>query len=296
MPLPLSVVIPTRNRPQQLTDTLEALATQRLGETGPGQDFDVVVVDDGSSPAAGPSDRLDGRLQVQWLRQEGLGPAAARNRGIKAARGERIVLLGDDTRPADPSTLQCHLDAAKAAHGEGHVGVQGHIDWDPHQPVTPLMDFLAPAGPQFYFVGLQAGQPIPYSAVLGSNYSAPRSWFEAESFDTSFPAAALEDTELAFRFVRRGWQSVYAPKALCWHDHRYDEIGPFLGRQRRAGRAIRHAVRRHPSLLPKLLLEPLAMVPISCLRSLMSRSPQARRHQSWDLRCRLALARGFFGL
>lgn len=296
MPLPLSVVIPTRNRPKQLADTLDALASQRFGAADPGRGFDVVVVDDGSSPAAGPSNRLGDRLRVQWLRQEGLGPAAARNRGIAAARGERILLLGDDTRPADPSTLQEHVDAAHRAHPEGQAGVQGHIDWDPQQPVTPLMDFLAPAGPQFYFAGLSADQPIPYSAVLGSNYSAPRSWFEAEPFDTSFPAAALEDTELAFRFIRRGWQSVYAPQALCWHDHRYDDIGPFLSRQRRAGRAMRHAVRRHPSLLPKLLLEPLAMVPISGLRGLLSRSPESRRHRIWDLRCRLALGRGFFGL
>lgn len=293
MALPLSVIIPTRDRPVQLAATLDALAEQRLGSEAPGSGFEVLVVDDGSSPPAGPVLNHHSPLACRWLRQEGLGPATARNLGIRQAVGERILLLGDDTRPVEGS-LHRHLEVAEKAHAEGQIGVQGHIDWDPHQPITPLMRFLAPAGPQFYFAGLSDGDRLPYSAVLGSNYSAPRRWFIEEPFDETFPAAAMEDTELAYRFQRRGWSSIYTREALCWHDHRYDDLVPFLRRQRRAGRAARHAVGRHRALLFKLLLQPLLMAPWVALRRGLAPSRGARQRGRWDLRCRWAYLRGFF--
>ncbi len=289
----LSIVIPSRDRPLQLAATLDALANQSLGTGPPGEGFDVLVVDDGSSPALRPPAGLEGRLSCRWLRQDGQGPAAARNRGIAVATGQRILLLGDDTRPA-PEALQTHLlvsqQAAEPAAEE--VGVQGMIDWAPEKPITPLMDFLAPSGPQFYFTGLRDGEAVPYGAVLGSNYSAPRRWFVEEPFDEGFPAAALEDTELAYRFERRGWRSVFARRALCWHDHHYAELASFLQRQRRAGRAARYAIRRHPGLAWRVALQPLIMAPWVFCRRRWSADPQRRRHAAWEAACRWAFLRG----
>lgn len=294
MSLPLSIVIPTHHRPSQLAATLDALAEQCLAGEKPGTGFEVVIVDDGSCPPAELPSGATGVLSCRWLRQEKRGPATARNRGIAAATGERIVLLGDDTRPA-PGALESHLRAARRAHPQSEVGVQGRIDWDPAQPITPLMQFLAPSGPQFYFDGLEDGSTVPYSAVLGSNYSAPRQWFLEEPFDESFPTAAFEDTELAYRFELRGWPSIYASDAHCWHDHHYEDIGPFLKRQRRAGRAARHAVQRHAALLPKVVLQPALMAPWVFLRHTMSLDAGRRQRGRWDLRCRWHFLAGFLG-
>ena len=279
----LSIVIPTRDRPDRLTETLGAIETEITGSV-----VEVVVVDDGSAP--GSLDSLRQRpwsFPIRWLEQEGRGPATARNRGVATARGARVLFLGDDTRPA-PGCLDRHRGAAE--------GVQGHIDWDPDQPISPVMEFLAPAGPQFYFAGLSPGEPVPYTAVLGSNASFPRSWLIDEPYDEGFPAAALEDTEHAHRLTARGWRAFYEPQALCWHHHPYPGLAPFLARQRRAGRAARYALRRRPALAWRVALQPLLFTPLVVGRWLLARSPEIRRRQGWDLRCRSAFFRGLAGI
>lgn len=278
-PLPLSVVIPTRDRPAILARTLAALRA-RAGETA---GLDVVVVDDGSRAPLDVRPQGDtGSFELRVLRGDPAGPAAARNRGIAAARAERVLLLGDDTPPTD---------GCLARHAAASGGLQGRIDWHPALEITPLMRFLAPAGPQHWFVGLADDDELPFTALLGSNYSAPRAWFVTEPFDERFRHAAFEDTELAWRFRRRGFTSRYSAAALCWHEHVYAEIEPFLTRQAMAGNAARDAVRRHAALAWWALVLPLA---VDCARRVGwgALSPPSR---DWDRLCRRAYLRGFFG-
>ncbi|MEM9557126.1 MAG: glycosyltransferase [Acidobacteriota bacterium] len=285
----LGVVIPTRDRVDRLGETLRALdEAAAKGEAR----LEIIVIDDGSSAASrrALADLVAARaggVPLHVLEQPALGPATARNRGVAASRAARVLLLGDDTRPA-PGALAAHRAAAE---GQDRA-VQGHIDWDPSHEVTPLMDFLAPAGPQFYFRGLVDGGPVPFTAVLGSNLAAPRGWLLREPFDEGFPHAAVEDTEMAWRWRRRGWPVIYSRAAVCWHHHRYAELEPFLARQRRAGASIRHAVARHPRLAWPLVLQPLAATPVVALRHVLRGGD--RQHLRWDLACRRALFSGVF--
>ncbi len=283
----VSVVIPTRDRGAILSRTLDALELQTPA-SGP---FEVIVVDDGSrddTPVRLEA-RPDARFVLHSLRVEGKGggggPAKARNAGIALAAAERVLLLGDDTIPR-PDTVLRHREAAAGRD----VGVQGRIDWHPEEEITRVMRYLAPAGPQFYFVGLRAGAYIPYTGLLGSNFSAPRRWFLSEQFDERFPHAAFEDTELAFRWARLGWRSVYAPEAVCWHSHHYSSIEPFLARQNRAGAAARYAVRKHPTLVFRTVLQPLAVGIARAARARLR--GRMRLEDEWDLRTRVAFLRG----
>lgn len=286
--LALSVVIPTRDRRDHLAETLAALAAQ---EAAP---FEVIVAVDGpqaettemvrSRAASGdwPADRPLRVLELAWR-----GPAAARNAAIAVAAAPRTLLLGDDTPPA-PGTLARHLTA-----GGAELGVQGLIEWSPQRTISPVMRFLSPAGPQFYFVDLEPGRVIPPRAMLGSNLSAPTRWLRDEPFDERFTAAVFEDTELAMRWARHGWRVRYDPMALCWHDHEYPSIDAFLVRQRQAGSAARLAIRLHPRLLGSVVVLPALVGVRSALRVvggtlLGRRGPEDR----WDLRCRLAFFRG----
>jgi len=294
----LSIVIPTRDRAPILAATLEALARQRClvgrGAAGctPGIELEVIVADDGSTDETGKLlDALAARELPYKLRALSLpaaGPAAARNRGIAAARAPRVLLLGDDTLP-EPDTVAAHLEL-----GAGdELGVQGWIDWDPGLELTPVMRFLAPAGPQFYFAGLSDLEPVPYWSVLGSNLSAPTAWFRDEPFDEGFTHACFEDTELAWRWARRGRRVILARRARCLHRHLYREIEPFYQRQRRAGHAARRALLRHPAMawqvavLPAVVL--LRRLPGAALDRVRGRlAPE----QWWDLRCRVEMLRG----
>jgi GT2 family glycosyltransferase len=274
------VVIPSRDRPRQLAETVAAVLAQRGAET-----CELIVVDDGSSPA------LDNPQpeRVRLLRQTGRGPAAARNLALGTVRAPRVWLLGDDTPPA-PGALARHL----AVEASG-VAVQGRIDWHPGRPITALMEFLAPAGPQFYFASLRPGAAIPYTAMLGSNLSLPAEWLRQEPFDERFGGAAFEDTELAYRFARRGWRVVYDPGAQCWHDHPYHDIESFAARQRRAGAAARLAVRLHPRMAAATVLLPSLVMARTAARLVASRLGLAPRRQrdNWDWRCRAAFLSGF---
>src|SRR5262245_55484926 len=84
-----SVVIPTYNRAPLLASTLESVWRQRF------RDFEVIVVDDGSSDGT-QACLQDLDKKVRYLRQTNRGPGAARNIGIRQARGDYIGLLDSD--------------------------------------------------------------------------------------------------------------------------------------------------------------------------------------------------------
>ncbi len=89
----ISVVVATYNRRAVLARTLPTLFAQDLP---PGQ-YEVIVVVDGSTD--GTAEWLRGlrpRQAFRVLEQPNLGPAAARNAGLAAARGGLILFLDDD--------------------------------------------------------------------------------------------------------------------------------------------------------------------------------------------------------
>jgi serine acetyltransferase/GT2 family glycosyltransferase len=102
----LSVVMATYNRQMSLERLLGDLDRQRL----PPGTFEVVVVDDGSTPRA--STRLRDTphpYPLHLLEQANAGPAAARHRGVLAATGDLLVFLDDDMRVGE-TFLSAHLD------------------------------------------------------------------------------------------------------------------------------------------------------------------------------------------
>lgn len=83
----LSVIIPTHNRPQLLTASVQSALAQTF------QDLEVIVVDDASDEFPELPD--DPRLRVIHL-EESQGGAGARNVGTKSARGRWVTYLDDD--------------------------------------------------------------------------------------------------------------------------------------------------------------------------------------------------------
>jgi glycosyltransferase involved in cell wall biosynthesis len=282
----ISVVIPTRNRCDVLALTLRALDLQ---EEITGR-LEVVVVDDGSDDSTVKMLRnVNGSaFDLKTFALEHGGPARARNRGIAEASADRILLLGDDTIPV-PKALSCHIEAAAC----GDIGVLGMIEWDTEIGVTDVMRFLAPEGPQFWFKGLGDGSRVPWTSVVSANLSAPRWWFLEEPFDERFSEACFEDTEMAWRWAKRGWRVIFDPRALCRHRHHYGEIGTFLARQRRAGQWARIAAKRHPGPFLTSVAWPLAWIPVLAMRAgWRALCGGWRREDWWDLRCRFAFANG----
>jgi glycosyltransferase involved in cell wall biosynthesis len=84
-----SVVIPTYNRGELLRETLQSVLRQDC------DDFEVIVVDDGSTEDLSPF-ASEFRDRARFLRQDNAGPSAARNRGVAEANGEYVAFLDSD--------------------------------------------------------------------------------------------------------------------------------------------------------------------------------------------------------
>ena len=214
MPVEMSVVIPTYRRPTLLRRCLEALAEQDL----PAEQFEVVVVDDGSADAtAEVLAQVSGNV-VPLTQPANAGPAAARNRGIRTATG-RLVLFLDDDVVAAPDLLSTHL-ALHSSAVDPLLGILGRVDWHPSIEPTSFMRWLDRSGLQFaYDTWLSEGAvDPPYAAFYTANLSVPRELLLDEGgFDERFPYAAFEDMELAFRLTKRGFHLDYRAQARAFH-------------------------------------------------------------------------------
>lgn len=191
-----SVIVPTCDRPRELREALASLAGQTYGP------FEVVVVPDGQ---ADPADILaEAALALGGrplrLAEAGLrsGPAAARNRGLAAARGAVLFYLDDDDLFL-PHHLAAHMAAHAAAPEAGAVysdarrGLVGRdatgresVDWS----VPHARDFDADA--------LLVANFIP---VLCLSHRRER-LAQAGIFEEALPC--LEDWDFFIRLARLG--------------------------------------------------------------------------------------------
>ena len=119
----VSVVIPTRNRASQIEFCIDALTNQTL----PKDQFEVIVVDDGSSDDTASrllpyQQKIDLKIIKTGRSDEAFRAARARNLGADHARGEILVFIDSDI-VADPFLLAEHL---KSHHREKNISVIGY--------------------------------------------------------------------------------------------------------------------------------------------------------------------------
>lgn len=110
----ISVVIPTRNRPELLGQALHAIKKQSF------QNFEVIVIDDGSNNETKSKYNdlwvaFDKRFILHSLglnSTKGVGPSTARNAGVALAQGEAITFCDDD----DFWTASDHLESMASVY------------------------------------------------------------------------------------------------------------------------------------------------------------------------------------
>ncbi len=217
MTVPLSVVVPTYKRPHLLDRCLGALLAQEF----PAERFEIIVADDAGGDVSTwrvvqRRRRQTGRHpRIRYLRVLGRhGPAAARNRGWRAAAGDVIAFTDDDCVPAT-SWLREGLLALDG----GRAAVWGRI-------VVPL-----PADPTDFERDM-AG--LASAGFVTANCFCRRDVLAAiGGLDENFTAPWREDSDLYFSLLERSLDVAPAPRATVVHPLRPASWGASLRQQRK---------------------------------------------------------------
>ncbi|WP_317619555.1 glycosyltransferase family 2 protein [Ancylothrix sp. D3o] len=205
----ISVVIPTYNRKPILEKCLNALENQEYS-SGLIAGYEVVVVDDGSTDntLAWLKDNSADFPHVRTFLQDHQGPAAARNLGIKNAKGDTIIFIDSDL-VVTPSFLQSH--ATTLLQSEKSLGTNRLFTYG---RVINTANFENPTSEPFKVTDFSAA----YFAT--GNVAISRHWLEeAGLFDTRFQLYGWEDLELGVRLKSLGLKLIKCPEAVGYHWH-----------------------------------------------------------------------------
>jgi len=213
MSLSVTVIVPAYNAAGLVGTCLQSLLDQNHHP----DDYSVVVVDDASTDNTaevvegfGPAFAAAG-VGLQLLRQEANGgPAKARNRGAFAASGD-IVIFTDSDCELTPDWLSEML--APFADPEIAAVKGAYLSRQPE-----LGARFAQAEFEERYRMLEAAHTVDvifsYSAAFRRDV-----FLSLDGFDTRFPVADNEDTDLSWRLIEARHKAVFNPRALLYHRH-----------------------------------------------------------------------------
>lgn len=282
----VSVVICSHNGERLLPGALDSIRRQSV----PGDRYEVLVVDDGSTDRTAEIGAAAGARTIRLRPNRGI--AAARNAGSAAASAP-IVAFTDDDCEADPDWLRRLLEAFGDAHVEAVGGSVMPVGSDglalrylrALNPLTPLgAELLASNSPLYrlllYLRRAALGHP-PMSAgdrlysVVGANMAFRRELLErVGGFDEAFRFGG-EEEDLCRRAhgLSPAARIVYAPEAVV--AHRFPpQLRDTLRRARAYGRGNARTALKHPAVRPIVYPFPLLVAGILAT-GVLRRSPGA---------------------
>jgi GT2 family glycosyltransferase len=204
----VSVVLPTFNRLDRLKRVIAGLEAQ----TFPHDQFEVIVVSDGSSDGTHEyMQSIASPLNITYLHQVNQGVSVARNAGVARASAALLLFVDDDVVPI-PELMAEHV-ASQAEKNQVVIG-----------PMLNPADFVMSPWvrweqlmlmKQYDDMNQQKWAPTPRQFYTG-NASVPREWVvSAGGFDPALRRA--EDVDLAYRLADRGAQFAFNARAIGWH-------------------------------------------------------------------------------
>ncbi|QPN66161.1 glycosyltransferase family 2 protein [Synechococcus sp. CBW1006] len=243
----LSVVIPTYNRLPILRKCLLALEAQQLA--APVEDFEVVLVDDGSTDdtVTWLEQQADLLPHVRLIRQEHGGPAEGRNRGVDHAHGDVIVFIDSDLVVL-PDFLCCHARALQRSWQS-----RGDKLCFTYGAVINTANFEAPTSEPHKL------NDHSWAYFATGNVAIDRELLErAGLFDTSFRLYGWEDLELGERLRRLGVVLVRCPEAAGYHWHpplSLEQIPDLIRVERERAKMGLVFFRKHPTRRVRFIIQ-----------------------------------------
>lgn len=214
----ISIIIPTYNRLETLKKCLEAIIGNNFNHP-----FEAIIIDDDSTDNTFVeiSSFIENRKLNSFhiFKQEKSGPAKARNLGIRKAKAEILLIIGDDSL-AHKNLLREHYVWNKEKYPEENIAILGLSQWDSQIKITPFMRWIDQAELQFSYLKLKNEHSSNWGNLWTCNISLKKSFLEKYGmFCEDFPYAAWEDIELGWRLSKHGFDIKYNKDAIVFHHH-----------------------------------------------------------------------------
>jgi glycosyltransferase involved in cell wall biosynthesis len=224
MPSPLvSVIIPCYGYAHLVAAAVASVRAQTYGNV------EAIVIDDGSPDDTATAVGQFGSF-VRYIRQPNAGPAAARNTGLRAMRGDLAIFLDADDRLAE--TMVQHMVDAAEQHPDASVFAGAWHDMDAAGRLI-----CAHAAPAF-------GRD-PLHALLPTNLAPPVCYMfrcdalrRAGGFDPDRALSGHEDWELLLRLAAGGARFVTVPRASAYYRVSPTSLSADRRRMYWSGRAV----------------------------------------------------------
>lgn len=230
----VAVVIPARDRADLLSECLDQI----------GPAAELVVVDDGSLDRAAIASAGHSAGARVVRHESSVGPAGARNAGLRATRAPLVAFVDSDVRPRDGwlEPLLAHFgDQRVAAVAPRIRSPAGSSALGAYEAARSPLD-LGP-DPGVVAPGRRIGF-VPATALVVRRAAVP------DGFDATMRYG--EDVDLVWRLAAAGWTVRYEPRACVEHPHRPD-LRSWLEQRLRYGSAAGPLAERHPGKLHHLV-------------------------------------------
>jgi glycosyltransferase involved in cell wall biosynthesis len=221
----VSVIICTRNRPEQLADCLRSL--QHLST----QPSEIIVVD--NAPSSEATQQLVASMpNVRYVLEPRPGLSIARNAGIQHSTGDIIAFTDDDVmvHPSWIAQLQRSFTDPQVMSVTGLI-LPGALDTEAQVIFEKELGgfsqgYRAKLFDSAFFTKMKSrGVPV-WRIGAGANMAFRRKAFDLiGNFDERLGAGASgcsEDSELWYRLLAQGWSCRYDPSVVVYHYHRSD--------------------------------------------------------------------------
>ena len=201
--LKVSVIVPVKDMAETLETCLDALLHQESVTYN--QDYEVIVVDDGSGDQSADVAR---RAGVVVFQQKNLGQAAARNAGARLARGEIFAFTDADCAPDKLWVLKI----IQAFSNPGVVGIKGIYRTQQKEVVARFVQ-------QEYAYKYERMAQLDKIDFIDTYSAAYRKdiFLQNSGFDDRF--RQLEDQEFSFRLALKGYRLEFHPEMVVRHVH-----------------------------------------------------------------------------
>ncbi len=239
-----SLIIPVYNRPDEVDELLQSLTMQSF------KDFEVVVVEDGSSvPCQEVVLRYADRLMIHYYAKPNSGPGQTRNYGAERSSGEYLIVLDSDCilPPGYLAAVEAELQRQPADALGGPDRALPSF--------TPMQKAINYSMTSFFTTGgIRGGKrkmdkfyPRSFNMGLRSEVYRALGGFSPMRFG--------EDIDMSIRIFAGGYRCRLFPDAWVYHKRRTD-LKKFFKQVHNSGIARINLYKKYPSSLKVVHLLP----------------------------------------